>query len=77
MRPPLDPNRSFDRELTPDVAVRWWGSSRNLDIYWRSPARGDSAHPDGTPLLRVVGTLNRAEAEGLYRFLGQLLGPDV
>lgn len=74
MRAPLDPTRSHDRELTPDVALRWW-SNGSLELTWRSPARGDRVHPDGTPLMRVAGSLTRAEAEGLYRFLGQLLGP--
>lgn len=71
IRPPLDPNRSHDRGLSPDVAVRWWGPSKRLEFYWHSPARGDSVHEDGTPLLRVSAGLHPDEVEALRQFLAQ------
>lgn len=75
IRPPLDPARSHDQELSPDVGVRWWGPSKRLEFYWRSPARGDQIHSDGTPLLRVSAGLHRDEVKALRQFLDQF--PEV
>jgi len=71
----LDPNHSHDRDLTQAVSVRWWGLSSNLDINWRYPSQGGpDAHPVGTPLLRVTGTLSKGEARRLWAFLDEILG---